>query len=58
MKRTPFEQKAYDMQFKSKNRTSGPKLIEDIDISETRADRDILISVVGIVLFIILLILV
>ena len=53
--RTEFEQKAYDMQFRKKNRVSGPELGQEPDIQETRSDRDILFSVFIFILFVILL---
>jgi uncharacterized membrane protein YdfJ with MMPL/SSD domain len=56
--RTPFEQKAYDMQYRVKNRVSGPELGQEVDIRETRADRDILLSIIGLVVFVVFLILI
>lgn len=53
--RTPFEQKAYDMQFHKRNRVSGPELGETINTDETRSDKHILFSIIVFILFLILL---
>ena len=53
--RTPFEQKAYQEQFRKRNRVSGPELGETPDISETRGDKHILFSLFILSLFVILL---
>lgn len=53
--RTEFEQKAYDIQFKKRNRVSGPELGELLDMSENKSDKHILFSVFIVILFVILL---
>lgn len=53
--RTPFEQKAYDIQFKKRNRVSGSELGELLDMSENKSDKHILFSVFIVILFVILL---
>lgn len=58
--RTPFEQAAYDEQFRTRNRVSGPDLADSLtpNINQTKGDFDILVAVVCLVAFIILLIVV
>ena len=53
--RTPFEQKAYEEQFRKRNRVSGPELGELLDMSENKSDKHILFSVFIVILFVILL---
>lgn len=58
--RTPFEQAAYDEQFRTKNRVSGPDLGSSLtpDIRQTKSDSDLLVATICLVAFIILLIVV
>ena len=60
MNLTPFEQLAYDEQYRVRNRISHPQLGASFtpDITETQSDRDILVSIVGLILFVIVLLLV
>lgn len=56
--RTPFEQAAYDEQFRTRNRVSGPELTSTLtpNINETRSDYDLLVVGICFVAFIILII--
>ena len=58
--RTPFEQAAYDIQYRKPNRVSGPDLGSSLtpDISETVSDRDLLLAGILLAAFIILLVVV
>ena len=58
--RTEFENKAYQQQHKTRNRVSGLELGSTYtpDTRLTRSDRHIILSVVGLILFIIMLMLV
>ena len=58
--RTPFEQAAYDEQFRTRNRVSGPELTSSLtpNINETRSDYDILVAGICLIAFISLLIVV
>jgi hypothetical protein len=54
---TPFEQAAYDEQFRVRNRVSGTPLGSSFtpDITPTKSDNHILISIIGLVAFGVLL---
>lgn len=57
MTRTPFEQAAHNEQYRAHNYVSGPSLTSSFtpDITETTGDKYNLVSVVGIILFIVML---
>lgn len=58
--RTKFEQAAYDEQFRTRNRVSGPDLGSSFtpDITPTKSDIDLLVAAICLAAFIILLIVV
>lgn len=60
IKYTPFEQAAYDEQFRTRNRVSGPDLASSLtpNINQTKSDFDILVAILCLVAFISLLIVV
>lgn len=54
---TPFEQAAYDEQYRKRSNITGPALASSFtpDITETTGDKYNLVSAVGIILFIVML---